>query len=476
MRLFKMMKSKRIGIFIASLLAAVFLAPGLLSVQASAETAPASEIIYIDTEVETIIYAQHPTCVFFGFYLTESDYDDFGTWEGDFGGTAVYTRYEEYIALDLRYWRNFSEMNSEGVILDQLYAYWNGSSVGPARFVNTVAHRSTLERLEYGFVISIPAGTTFPSAPYVKGNCEGSPIMYRTTKDVAFYFNGTDFEIFHYEVAKQRMDAVEEVNDVNFSLYHDAERQEVIQLIINAEAKLQNCFTGFAVQDVLSSFYADLDKIMTKADYKELASKKETAKTELATFFNNLSEENYEAAEWNAILALKNEYSDLIDSVAKFDEVNAAVISVKYAVEKVMTKEDKAGFAQYRTDAVTRFKNSFDSSLYRDAERAQGEALLAEGSQAIESATTYEAVDALEALYTSRLGELKTASQWEEEENNAAKDDVFVDPKPNHGYGSSAKNSCFGIVGETQVVFGVAVLAAAAIIKKKERKGTKDEN
>ena len=43
----------------------------------------ASEIIYIDTEVEDIAFTQHPTCVFFGFRLSGSDYDDFGSWEGD---------------------------------------------------------------------------------------------------------------------------------------------------------------------------------------------------------------------------------------------------------------------------------------------------------------------------------------------------------------------------------------------------------
>ena len=194
MKLLKRIQPKLFVVFMALFLASVSLFAGLkiLHVSADGDEMPA-EITYIDTEVEGIAFVQHPEVVFLGFNLTESDYSDFGPFEGDFAGKDSYETYEKYIRLWLTYWENFPQMNSEGVRFDQLYAYWDGSSVGYGRFADTVAHRSTLKLLQYGFSISIPAGTTFPSATYVKGNCEGTPIMYRTTKDVAFYYNGTSF-------------------------------------------------------------------------------------------------------------------------------------------------------------------------------------------------------------------------------------------------------------------------------------------
>jgi len=157
MKILRKIQSKAIVLGMALFLLVFSLFSGVQFLRVSAENnSNESEIVYIDTEVEGIAYVQHPTCVFFGFRLTESDYDDFGLWETDYMGTPTYAAYEKYIATDLTYWKDFAKNNSEEVYFDQLYAYWHGSSVGPANFANTVAHRSTLERLEYGFIISIP--------------------------------------------------------------------------------------------------------------------------------------------------------------------------------------------------------------------------------------------------------------------------------------------------------------------------------
>ena len=115
--------------------------------QVSADTNPDAmpeTVEYVDTNVEAIAYRQDPSCVFFGFKLTESDYGDYGLYEGDFGGKPAYATYERYIRLWLNYWENFPDMNSESARLDQLYAYWNGSSVGEAKFADMLTHRSTL--------------------------------------------------------------------------------------------------------------------------------------------------------------------------------------------------------------------------------------------------------------------------------------------------------------------------------------------
>jgi hypothetical protein len=76
---------------------------GVHFVSASAEETIPTDITYIETNVEDIEFVKHPTCVFFGFRLTESDYDDFGEFQGDFGDhgddPAVYAIYEKYVVI-----------------------------------------------------------------------------------------------------------------------------------------------------------------------------------------------------------------------------------------------------------------------------------------------------------------------------------------------------------------------------------------
>ena len=292
MKLLKRIQTKTLVLYTIFLtLVLAFIGFGFSCFTASATT-DENEITYIDSEVAGIAFVQHPTCVFFGFKLTESDYDDFENWEGDFAGTSVSARYAKYIETELTYWANFPSMNKEEIRFTQLYAYWSAgkdpssgnNSLPVSQFANSVAHRSSLARLTFGFTISIPAGTTFPSAEYVKNGCQGTPVMYRTTQDVAFYYDGSAFQVLSYEIAQKRNDAIKEVQDVDDSVYAEKERSEVRTLVEKTCEALNMSFTGFAIEDELSAFYAELDKIMTLSDYQDLADKKTMAKTELSTF------------------------------------------------------------------------------------------------------------------------------------------------------------------------------------------------
>ena len=98
MKLLKKIQLKSFALWVLLFALTLSLFTGI-TFKASAETADeetSTEITYIDTEVEGIAFAQHPTCVFFGFKLKDSDYNDFSNWEGDFAGTATHKRYEEY--------------------------------------------------------------------------------------------------------------------------------------------------------------------------------------------------------------------------------------------------------------------------------------------------------------------------------------------------------------------------------------------
>ena len=461
--------------------------------QVSADTNPDAmpeTVEYIDTNVDAIIYAQHPSCVFFGFGLTESDYDDYGLYEGDFAGKPAHATYEQYIRLWLNYWENFPSMNSEGVRLDQLYAYWNGSSVGESRFANTVTHRSTLKLLEYGFVISIPAGTTFPSLKYVKGNCEGNPIMYRTTESKAFYFNGTAFVSLPYQVAEVRSAAIQTLNNTDVYSYYgekDAvgnnERAQVKALIESAKKEVGLSFTTFAVEDVLDRFTESLAGIMTKADYAVLANNKTQAKSDLAAYFTTFEQnnkDNYDAADWNSILAIKNEYGAMIDSLSTVAEVESAVLGVKFAVENVMTKAEKAGFADYIAAAVSRLENAFIPSIYRAEEQAQGTLLVSEGSEAIEGANSYGEVDGICADYIARIDALKTDAELTAEENASNSENNNQDNNQDNNTPSSneptdketntdsGKAGCASFTGAAGIAFATIAVGMAMVIKKKK--------
>ena len=440
-----------------------------------------SEIVYIDTEVEDIAFTQHPTCVFFGFKLSESDYDDFGSWQGDYAHTDTYNKYEQYIASQLTYWKNFSQINSEGARFDQLYAYWSAGwdipaqayPLPPIQFANSVAHRSTLARLEFGLPFYIPAGTTFPSATYVKNGCQGAPIMYRTVEDKAFYYDGSKFQTFSYAVSQTRKTAIEEVNAIDYSVYQEPELAEVRALVKKVSEELNVSFTKFAIQDTLSAFYAELDEIMTIADYQALAEKKTTAKSELLAFFNGLERDLYETADWDKILSMQSEYSALIDALGSGEEVDAAVAGVKFTVGNVLTKVERADFAAYQEAAMQRLEASFVETLYREQERIQGAAWLQEAKTIIEQATTKNEVDSAELTYTARIRELKTQAQWESEEqqnkpiDSTEKEESSVDetPKEESGCGSS--------LNQVGITLGMAIAALMVINKKKD--GQRDE-
>ena len=491
MKIFKKIQLKSFVLWIALFALTLSLFTGVNFLTASAETEEnETEITYIDTEVESIAFTQHPTCVFLGFRLEGSDYDDYHNWEGDYGGTPYYKAYEEYVALTLTYWKNFSDMNSEGVIFDQLYAYWDAGlnptshthALAYSLFFNSVAHRTTLTLLEYGFVIAIPAGTTFPHAGYVKGGCQGAPIMYRTMTDIAFYYDGNSFVTFDYAVWEERLAASEGIDAIDLNNYYEEEREAVSVLVKNVNAALKQSFSSFAIQDALNSFYAGLDAVMTIADYEELANKKTEAKMELSTFFEGFVQANYDEAEWNALLAIQAEANVLIDGRKTFAEVNAVVTGVQLAAGKVLTKEAKADLAAYKTSAIQSVQNAFVQSLYREQEVAQGTALVQEATTLIEAATTFDTIDGLKLTYMQSIAALKTDAQWTEEESlqqNNPNNSGTEEEDTNKGGNvieviDEGKKGCNSSVNGFGTIFGVAMVAALMVINKK-RMEQKDE-
>ena len=426
---------------------------------------------YISTEVERIVYAQHPNQVYFGFALTQSDYDDHGKFETDWKEKPEYqTTYNDYINNWLTYYKNFADMNSEGVRFTINYTYWNGAAFGSG-FTNTVAHRSSLKLLEYGFAIYIPAGTTFPSFTYVVNGCTGNPVMYKTTTDKAFFFDGDEFVSMPYSAAVERRAAYEELKAFDYSNYYEAEVAKAETIVDTYMKKINVCNSGYQVQDALQEFYATIAKVMTKTDYATLATQKVEAKAELAAYIAGFSQADYENMDWMRMLDIQIQGEILIDSVNAMGEVEVVLEVLKLAADNVLTKTEKPVFEEYVAEKIQQLTAAFNADLYYEAERAEGAALISQGTNAIASANTYNEVDGLYANYLVKINSIKTAVQID------AETEVEI-PQPdssNSGNQNASKDEgCGSVASATGIIFGVAVMAVSMVIKKKA--DNKDEN
>jgi hypothetical protein len=424
---------------------------------------------YIDTQVEDIRFLVSNKIIF-AFRLTKCDYADFTEPVGDFPvGTPRY----DYIT-SLSYWKNFSKYNTKGVEFNQLFAYWNGgwgdSQIGLSRGEKAVGHRSSLERLEYGFIISFPAGTTFPCLEYIVNGCQGTPVAYKTTENAAFLYNGTEFVKVDYRLADARMSASEEMNSVDLSKYLPAEQQQVLALVQETEASLASCTSLYDVDVVMNAFNAALAEIKTVEYYAQLNNQKAQAKQQVETFFNGLTESAYGETEWAALMQMKAESGALIDEAIDFEAVEKVVAGIQYKADGVLTEEEKPAFAEAVAKAVKSVEDAFVASLYREAEAAQGAAIVAEAKSALESATTYAEAEAIELSAIAKIAALKTDAEWTAEEEANKKPQVQPQPEQPTVDEEPKKEGCFGSVNGTLVVISLAMMAALILIMKNNKK------
>ncbi|MBE7078382.1 MAG: hypothetical protein E7380_00785 [Clostridiales bacterium] len=480
MRLLKAVKTKWLAVIALIVTAVLIVSVFPISSSMKRNSALAEEtetVTYKETDVEKIVFVQHTNpknVVFLGFRLEESDYGDCIPWGCEFWEGDIST----YLSEDVTYWKNFGQMNDQGVEFVQQYIYWNGFEVGPIMFEGTVAHRSTLDVLEFGFVIHIPAGTTFPSEAYVAGGLEGTPVMYKTTTDKAFYYNGTEFVEMPYTVAESRAAATDALNAIDLDLYYETEQAQISALIATVKTQIRQSVTQLAIDDVMDEFNKNLAKIMTKEGYAQLATKKTEAQAELDLFFAGFSSVDYEEAEWDKLLFIQTEGSRIIQETSTVSEVDDALVAIKLAASNVLTAEEKAGFVDYQENAAASLDEVCADEIYREEESTQREMLIQEGKIAIKAATSYDEVDALQALYASRINDLKTKGEWEEEEKNNQNGSSNGSNKPNKNQGSTTiidetaeEEGCSGTIGGYGALFGVLVFAALVMIKKKKSEG-----
>ena len=474
MKILQRVNSKLLILFTALILAVMSLFTGLNLTCAAKANAETTNITYVDTQVESISFYQGGK-VIFAFCLTESDYDEHGQLGTDFFANEAIKSY----LTSLGYWKNFPSMNSEGVEFNQAFAYWNGgsgaSSIG-SKGENAVAHQTSLVQLEYGFLIHIPAGTTFPSLTYVVGNCVGEPVAYKTTNDVAFAFDGSKFVKVDYNLVFARAETKVTLDATNLSLYYPAEQTLVRALIVKSKASLGLCLSVSEVEKVLKDFNAELATIQTIEDYEVLAEKKNQAKQAFAEFFASVSESEYGEAEWQVLTLIQSESEALIDSAANFEAVEKVLAGIMYKAQEVLKESEKPAFEGVKADAMKRIEDAFVVSLYREAEAAQGAALVAEGKTMLMQATTYGEADAIELSYLAKIDALKTAAEWEAEEQ-ANQNTEKPQPEPQQPpvqNSSTEQTGCnSSIDGVWQVICLAMVCGLSLMIKNKKRMGSR---
>ena len=477
MKTLQKVNSKILVLLTALLLAVVTLFAGV-NVKNAPKASAAEEMTYIDTQVEAINFytGDH---VILAFRLTECDYADFTEPAGDFPvGSGAYS----YIT-SLSYWKDFATMNSKGVEFAQYFAYWNGghgdSSIGLSVGGNAVGHLTTLERVTYGFMVSFPAGTTFPCLEYIVNGCKGTPVAYRTTADVAFFYNGTEFVKTDYKLAEVRQEAVEELNSVDMTKYLKAEQQQVENLVADTKEALESSLSLLDVQTAMEAYRAALSEVKTVEYYEQLAAKKAEAKAEMATFFEGFLESAYGEAEWALISLIKAESMDLIDAAADMEAVADIFGGIQYKVEEILTEEEKPAFATFVANAAKNVEDAFVASLYREAEAAQGAAYIAEVETLLNgldaSTKSVAAVEAIELAYLAKIAALKTDAEWtaEEEANKKpeqSKPEEDKQPEQSSDAEEPGDAGCFGSVNGTMVVISLAMMAALVLIKKNNKK------
>ncbi len=483
MKILQRANSKMLVLLTTLLLAFVTLFAGVNVSQAPKASAETTEMTYVETEVAAINVFRNSKYQILAFVLTESDYDDFDPVQDfdsrapDFAeGTPKYN----YIT-SLSYWKNFKDMNSAGGRFNQLFAYWNGgfndSQIGSIGR-NAVAHQTSITSLDYGLMIKIPAGTDFPSWEYAQTNCTSEPKAYRTTTDVAFYFNGATFEKIDYKVADQRDEAIAQVRSVDTSLYYAAEQGELDALMTSAIANINQCFNLTEIQIALADFNKALKEIKTIEDYAKLAAEKDKVKAEMVTYFNTFVESAYGTEEWALICEIKAETNTLIDAAESMAQVAEIIAGIQYKAEEILTEEEKPAFAEYIEEAMKSVEEAFVASLYREVEAAQGAALVEEGKTALENAKIYSEADAIELAYIAKIEALKTDAELTAEEEANKKEenklptlpeDIEI-PTDNNGTDNDAKAGCFGSVAETLVVISIALAFTLVLILKNKKR------
>lgn len=204
--------------------------------------------------------------------------------------------------------------------------------------------------------------------------------------------------------------------------YKSEQQAEISSIIEEAFAKINAATTPEEIDKIVADAQAKLDKVKTGAQVDaEFAAYKEKAKNEVKNY-KNLAD--YRGAEKKALEKIIDDASSAITVAPTKEIVDEAVTYAKSEMDKVKTaaqldKEEAEALAAAKVEAKKIVRNYKDPADYRDAQKAELEAIIKAADAAIDVAPNQYAVGKAVQTAKNSMDELKTAAQLDKEEADA---------------------------------------------------------
>lgn len=224
--------------------------------------------------------------------------------------------------------------------------------------------------------------------------------------------------VANWELEKYKDDANAELMNYKAGEFREDEENDRVGYINAAALDIADATTTAAVDTIVSDTKALIDNLKTAAEYdaEELAGYKEAAVNELNNYKN---EEDYLEADWQEIQGLINSGVSEINAATNKQGVDDALSTSKALINAVPNKEARE-LAASKLAATTEL-NAIDTSIYREEEKAEVQAIIATATTNINNATSKEDVATLLANAKATIALIKTDAQKTAEELAEAK-------------------------------------------------------
>lgn len=351
-----------------------------------------SRVIYGQTDVDSVQYTTEWDTTYNNAYLGVSfEGDDYlGSGEQE----LLFQDSKHPFSNNPNFFLNSLLVNGESGKIDY-YGYFdlNDKGKGYYSFVIKVMPSE-------GISVTIPKGSLFPMRAinnFRKYNPHTVFALYETQKDQTFYMSADGTFIGYADYVSAQIEAYK----AETGYFRPAEEAQRLEIVSEAKAALAVAETDEQITATLEAAQAEIDQLKTAAQYadEELADVKTAARADIQGYLNDetyLSEQVAERAQITeaglaAIAAATNE-----------DEINAAVATVKTALDGVSTKAEIVAAAKAELDAYK------SDETYFDEQAAEKSTILTNAKTTIESATSKAAIDEAVAAAKAKIDEVAT--------------------------------------------------------------------
>ncbi|MBR2547881.1 MAG: hypothetical protein IKF07_06800 [Eubacterium sp.] len=213
------------------------------------------------------------------------------------------------------------------------------------------------------------------------------------------------------------------------SLYRDAQKTELTQLIAKWNALIDAADSTSAVNSALVSAKAEIDGI--KTDAMLLAEEKTAAKNELSSYKDPSL---YRDAQKTELAAAISSGKSAIDAAQTTAGVNSALAAAKKEIDKIKTDAQMAieegNLEEAKKAAKAELSKYKDPSLYRDPQKEELIAAINKGIAEIDAAKDTNDVASVLLKAEREIDKIKTDADLLKEEKEAAKEELskYKDP------------------------------------------------